>query len=533
MTMPDSHPPISRPGAPLVPVGERELDLAALEWILEARAMKDSFETIEDIRRPLAEELHWRRRRVAWRDAFDDEVDLSLCINELRLGPHSPARIEPSIAMANPGLVDFPSIEHAYWQTYWAQDLLRVDSTHLEPRLFVNMRALTCSRSGAPRGLWEDLERLEEMIAEGELTAEKLDLFPAMTPTLRQEGDGRIEIVRYLPANQPSRCVQAEHRVLAAVNAGYFLNFPEEYEDGLSALHQPIGALYSDGALHMPPWIDRPCAIQWADGRNAIELLGPQNLALAVNHEKPYLLQLGISDRNGPATVWRSFDPEPPECPADVACVELVFSGSGLARLARPGECQAPIGGALVRLSGAAAGPWIDFLEKRQPFPAWRIDLVTSSAAPLQWVVAGGPELVHDGRPLPADRLADPLFAGEFRRKGPPPTRFPYAEDTAAPRTAIGITAHDHWVIVVVDGRSPQEHSMGLTLGQLARLMRALGCVQALNLDGGGSSVMAVEGVSAIDQLSPGLSGGVVNLPSDPGGRERLVPVVLTVANPP
>ena len=36
--------------------------------------------------------------------------------------------------------------------------------------------------------------------------------------------------------------VQADPDVLVATNAGYFLNFPEEYEAGMSALHQPIGA---------------------------------------------------------------------------------------------------------------------------------------------------------------------------------------------------------------------------------------------------------------------------------------------------
>ena len=122
------------------------------------------------------------------------------------------------------------------------------------------------------------------------------------------------------------------------------------------------------------------------------------------------------------------------------------------------------------------------------------------------------------------------LACGEFWPGGPPPTRFPYdATKTRAPRTAIGLTARGEWVLVVVDGRADPTHSVGATLEELARLMRQLGCVQAMNLDGGGSSAMAIEGIAQLDQVRPGLTSGIVNLPSDVGHRERVVPVALTV----
>lgn len=61
------------------------------------------------------------------------------------------------------------------------------------------------------------------------------------------------------------------------------------------------------------------------------------------------------------------------------------------------------------------------------------------------------------------------------------------------PRTAIGIKANGTWVLAVVDGRQPNL-SRGLTLLELATLMKSLGCVHALNLDGGGSSTMVIDG---------------------------------------
>ncbi|CAM3655899.1 phosphodiester glycosidase family protein [Pontibacter korlensis] len=69
------------------------------------------------------------------------------------------------------------------------------------------------------------------------------------------------------------------------------------------------------------------------------------------------------------------------------------------------------------------------------------------------------------------------------------------------PRTAVGITKDNHLIAVVVDGRFTEAH--GMTTEQLATVMHALGCVEAMNLDGGGSSTAWVR------------NRGVVNYPCD------------------
>ncbi|MCE1187907.1 MAG: phosphodiester glycosidase family protein [Ignavibacteria bacterium] len=58
------------------------------------------------------------------------------------------------------------------------------------------------------------------------------------------------------------------------------------------------------------------------------------------------------------------------------------------------------------------------------------------------------------------------------------------------PRTAIGYTTNKHVIIIVADGR--QTASAGLSLTELAQVLSDLGCVEALNLDGGGSTQMAI-----------------------------------------
>lgn len=57
------------------------------------------------------------------------------------------------------------------------------------------------------------------------------------------------------------------------------------------------------------------------------------------------------------------------------------------------------------------------------------------------------------------------------------------------PRTGIGIISPNHFVFVVVDGRSAG-YSKGVTMTEFAEIFQGLGCTEAYNIDGGGSSTM-------------------------------------------
>lgn len=69
------------------------------------------------------------------------------------------------------------------------------------------------------------------------------------------------------------------------------------------------------------------------------------------------------------------------------------------------------------------------------------------------------------------------------------------------PRTALGITKNGNVIMLVVDGRNA--NSAGVTLFELTKIMRWLGCVNAINFDGGGSSTIWIR------------EKGVINYPSD------------------
>jgi len=107
----------------------------------------------------------------------------------------------------------------------------------------------------------------------------------------------------------------------------------------------------------------------------------------------------------------------------------------------------------------------------------------------IDQLVSGGPYLIKDGVIAP-DPEAE-RFRDDFTKQ-------------RHPRSAVGRTASGDFWFVAVDGRQPM--SDGATISEMAEIMFKLGCRDAINLDGGGSTDMNILGVN-------------VNRPSENGER--------------
>lgn len=79
------------------------------------------------------------------------------------------------------------------------------------------------------------------------------------------------------------------------------------------------------------------------------------------------------------------------------------------------------------------------------------------------------------------------------------------------PRTGVGIISANHYVFIVVDGRS-SGYSKGMTLAEFAKVFEDLGCTDAYNLDGGGSSTMYFNGEVVNNPLGKGEERGVSDI---------------------
>jgi exopolysaccharide biosynthesis protein len=139
----------------------------------------------------------------------------------------------------------------------------------------------------------------------------------------------------------------------------------------------------------------------------------------------------------------------------------------------------------------------IQFQDFKMEANKWKIALKKWK---MQTAIGGGPVLIQDGK-IAISNDAEWKFAGK-------------AINDKHPRTAMGYTADNRLIILVVQGRSPD--ASGASLIELAQIMKELNCKEAINLDGGGSTCLLINGKEAIK-------------PSDATG-QRSIPAVFIVS---
>jgi exopolysaccharide biosynthesis protein len=127
-------------------------------------------------------------------------------------------------------------------------------------------------------------------------------------------------------------------------------------------------------------------------------------------------------------------------------------------------------------LSGLSPDPSMKFMKKALGKNAgakkWKV----------QTAIAGGPVLMHNGQIKITNHEERMFVNGEKDRH---------------PRTAMGYTADGKLIFLMTEGRNPGT-AEGMTLKQQAQTLLSLGCVEALNLDGGGSSCLLLNGKETI-----------------------------------
>lgn len=293
-------------------------------------------------------------------------------------------------------------------------------------------------------------------------------------------------------SRQAERLTLPDRYPIAGVNGDYFY-YPSTQNPGI-----PTNAAVLNGELIRTPF-NRSSLVLPASGPPSIRILSVRATVTApsggvrtldqVNHPRGanqlvlYTPRFGGSTRTAAAGVEAYLEPE--SFPlrygmSQRAKVRAVQRGGGDGAL-NPGTWV---------LSGTGTGA--DFLSGLAPEDVLdiRIDFEPGLGAEDQ-VLGGGPRLVRDGRVSVEPEGGS--INGSF-------------STGRHPRTAIGFNGGKIY-LVVVDGRQPG-YSVGMSLAELAQTMLDLGCTDALNVDGGGSTAMWVRG-------------GLVNRPSD--GRERPV----------
>jgi Phosphodiester glycosidase len=157
-----------------------------------------------------------------------------------------------------------------------------------------------------------------------------------------------------------------------------------------------------------------------------------------------------------------------------------------------------PVKDSILRLSSGGA---YSYSLKPGSYPDGRVEPGSGFHTwKMKTAVGGGPVLLQNGD-IKITNNEELKFTGK-------------AIDDKHPRTAMGYTNDHTLIIMVIQGRFPGI-AEGATLTQEAQLFKDLGCLEALNLDGGGSSCMLINGKETIR-------------PSDKEG-QRAVPAVFII----
>lgn len=285
---------------------------------------------------------------------------------------------------------------------------------------------------------------------------------------------------------EPVRLIAARNRAVAGINGTFFS----------PATLEPLGLLVINGQLVSSQLYNRSAFYFLKDGRAMVsnanlvaqvttpagEILVPHavNQPAARHQLTLYSDHFGFRTRTWP----------------DPSRFEVALSPLGSIMNMGMGDLPIPLGGYVLSAQGKERARLMQALS---PGSQSRVTVgLEKSGKNVAHVIGGGPTLVSKGKVR--------ITAVEER----------FRKDVAmgrAPRTALAVDAKGDLLLATVDGRKPG-YSAGMTLRELARTLDELGALEAINLDGGGSTTMAIKGQ-------------VVNQPSD--GRERWVSNALIV----
>lgn len=262
--------------------------------------------------------------------------------------------------------------------------------------------------------------------------------------------------------------IAGRDNAIVAINGGYF-----KPQTGV-----PLGTLMINKKVYTGPIYDR---VAMGIFDNGFEMARVQLKANVVTNKGG----LKIDNINQPRMLstntivytpdWGEYSPPSPKYGK-----QLVISGGKLVKTSY-GRSQIPKDGFVI------VGPQksLDTIANARKF---KLDIkINPEWKDVNHIISGGPYLVKNGD-IYVDMTAQKLASIGGRN----------------PRTAIGYTKDNSLIMLTSDGR--EGASIGLTLVELANLMKELGCVNAMNLDGGGSTVMYVKGKIV---NKPAVQGGI------------------------
>jgi exopolysaccharide biosynthesis protein len=326
----------------------------------------------------------------------------------------------------------------------------------------------------------------------------------------------RLDVVHAMDAAiglEKTSSIATRHGAFAAINGGFF-----RLDDSIWA-GDPAGILMVEGRLWSESEKDRASiAIKNGDEKTEV-IFGHFETQATIKYERDVVKLFSGINRERKANEMILYSPGFGESTlTSKDGTEIILTGCFRAYicqkvevLEKTGNSKIPADGYVVSIgANSPTGDLIDSLKyssKDGQNYTFGISLSVGSKTGdgkkfqiirlLEDVTNGVPQLIKNGK-------IDITWEEEKTNK-----RF---VETRHPRTAVAKLKHGKFLMITVDGRN--ESSGGISLTDLAAYLLELGAIDAMNLDGGGSSTMV-------------LDGKVVNHPSDKEGERKVSDAIL------
>ncbi len=347
----------------------------------------------------------------------------------------------------------------------------------------------------------QDFKTVRDGIEYAEMTRE-IDKLPVKINLLRLDlTKARLDVVHAMDAAiglEKTSSIATRHGAFAAINAGFFRIDKSIYEGDDTGVLQINRELYSESysgrvALLIANANEQTkVSIERSNISDLITIKG-KNFEAGRNRERKEndlvvftnaFHQTTLTDGNGTEFLLRNNK------------IVQVFDRKGNSKIPCDGYILSATGkmreqllvllklGTKIKLFGTHSSPTDSLLQN-------------SMYSQSEDVVSGVPQLIKDGK-------IEITWEQEKSSKS--------FVETKHPRTAVAKLKDGKFLMVTVDGRS--EASGGIGLEDLAKILLELGATDAMNLDGGGSSTMF-------------LDGKIVNHPSDKEGERKIGDAIL------
>ncbi|MGM0602815.1 MAG: phosphodiester glycosidase family protein [Bacillota bacterium] len=263
--------------------------------------------------------------------------------------------------------------------------------------------------------------------------------------------------------------IVSEKGALAGVNGGYF------HYSG-----RPLGLLYLDGELISEPINSRTAVLFNRDGEASISQVEWEGNAVFDDGRKIKLSGINRDPQSGEAVVYNKYyNDRLPPLKKDM--LDIVVRKDEIIGIGRAEGSKNPIppDGFVLRMDKKFVG--LDAVLYNIIGTNVKLEHKFSPEFEKNNIIhalAGGPQLLKGGKVEITgveEKFQNDILLGR------------------APRTALGINSENQLILVTVDGRQP-DFSIGMTLDEMAELLRWLGAEDAMNLDGGGSARMVIRG---------------------------------------